>query len=143
MAPPIEFKPKPIDPREELYRRLQAAPREHAESILVALDLLEAAHRKGLLGLAEGVISSKDAVFAKLAEYAKQPESTRALRNLLAFGKLVGSIDPDKLDAIAKGAYGKTEKPPSLFRLLLRMGKQDARRGLSLVLELLGALGAH
>src|ERR1700753_3968666 len=118
MASPIQFKPKAIDPREELQRRLEAAPREHAESILGALDLLEAAHRKGLLGLAEGAISSKDAVFGKLAEYAKQPESTRALRNLIAIGKLVASINPEKLDSLAKGASDKTQKPPSLFGLL-------------------------
>jgi uncharacterized protein YjgD (DUF1641 family) len=122
---------------------LQAAPTEHAESILVALDVLEAAHRKGLLGLAEGAISSKDAVFGKLAEYGKQPESTRALRNLLAFAKLIGSINPERLDALAKGASDKTRKPPSLFGLMIRMGKQDARRGLSLALELLGVLGSE
>jgi uncharacterized protein YjgD (DUF1641 family) len=143
MGAPIEFKPKRVDPREELQRRLQAAPTEHAESILVALDVLEAAHRKGLLGLAEGAISSKDAVFGKLAEYGKQPESTRALRNLLAFAKLIGSINPERLDALAKGASDKTRKPPSLFGLMIRMGKQDARRGLSLALELLGVLGSE
>ena len=115
---------------------------EHAESILVALDLLEAAHLKGLLGLAEGAIASKDAVFAKMAEYAKQPESTRAVRNLLAFGKLIGSIDPGKLDVLAKSASDKTQKPPSLLALLTRMRKPDARHGLSIALDLLGALSS-
>jgi uncharacterized protein YjgD (DUF1641 family) len=142
MASPIEFKPRKVDPREELQLRLQAAPTEHAESLLAALNLLEAAHRKGFLGLAEGAISSKDAVFAKLAEYAKQPRSISALRNLLAFGKLIGSINPGKLDVLAKSASDETQKPPSLLALLTRMRKPDARRGLSIALELLGALGS-
>jgi len=141
VASPIEFKSKEIDPREELQRRLEAAPMKYAESILVALDVLEAAHRKGLLGLTEGAISSKDAVFAKLAEYAKQPESTAALRNLLSLGKLLGSINPEALDSIVKNRSVTTHTSPSLFRLLMRVFKQDVRQGLSVALEVLAALG--
>jgi uncharacterized protein YjgD (DUF1641 family) len=143
MAVPITFQPKKIDPREELQRRLEAAPMKHAESILVALDLLETAHTQGLLGLAEGAIASKEAVFAKLAEYGKQPESTNALRNLLTLGKLAGSLDPEMLELIAKGrAPGPTE-PPSLLKLFLRAGRRDVRRGLGTMLDLLGLLGSR
>ena len=142
MAAPIEFKPKEVDPRRELQRRLESAPLEHAESILAVLDLLEAAHQQGLLGLAEGAISSKDAVFAKLAEYAKQPECTTALRNVLAIGKLVGSIPAEKLESIVKNSSGSKQRPPSLFRLLVRFGSQDVRSGLSVALEFLSVLGS-
>jgi uncharacterized protein YjgD (DUF1641 family) len=143
MAEPIEFKPKEVDPRKELQRRLEAAPLEHAESILVALDVLEAAHQKGILGLVEGAISSKNAVIGKVAEYAKQPECTNTLRNLLAVGKLLGGIDPERVDSIVKNASDPTKKPPSLFRLLIRSGKEDVRRGLSVAMELLGVLGSR
>jgi uncharacterized protein YjgD (DUF1641 family) len=142
MAAPIEFQPKKVDPRLELQRRLEAAPMEHAESILAALDVLEAAHRKGLVGLAEGAISSKDAVFAKLAEYAKQPESTNALRNLLVLGKVFGSVDPARLRRVTEARSDVDRKPPSLWRLFRRLRDEDVRRGLSMATELLAVIGS-
>src|SRR6185437_3159258 len=69
MANPIAFQPTPIDPRIELQRRLEAAPLEHAESLLAAFDLLEEAHRHGLLDFLHGAVRSKDAVLGQLAEY--------------------------------------------------------------------------
>jgi hypothetical protein len=50
MANSIQFVPKAVDPKLELQRRLAAAPNEHAEALLVAFDLLEEAHRQGVLG---------------------------------------------------------------------------------------------
>ena len=48
MAIPISFKPQPVDPHQELMRRVDAAPREHAEALLVAWDLLQTAHDQGI-----------------------------------------------------------------------------------------------
>jgi hypothetical protein len=138
MASPIDFKPKKVDPRLELQRRLQAAPTVHAESILAALDMLEAAHRKGLLGLAQGAISSKDAVFAKMAEYAKQPESLNTLRNLLILAKLFGNVDPEKLSCISN----TSRKAPSFWKTFRSFWSADARRGFNVAAELLNALGS-
>ena len=136
MANPIAFQPKPVDPKLELQCRLQAAPLEHAESLLVAFDLLEEAHNQGLLDLLHGAVGCKDAILGKLAEYAKQPESAQAVRNLIILGKLLASIDPE---ALQPGP--QQEKPPSLWQIFKGMRSEDARRGLARVTAMLAALG--
>jgi len=136
MASPISFQPKQVDPKLELQRRLEAAPLEHAESLLVAFDLLEEAHSQGLLDLLHGAIGSQNAILGKVAEYAKQPETTQAVRNLLVLGKLLASIDPEALKPAPQ-----QERTPSLWQIFKSMRKEDARRGLARVTSLLAALG--
>jgi uncharacterized protein YjgD (DUF1641 family) len=136
MANPIAFQPKPIDPRFELERRLKAAPVEHAESLLVAFDLLEEAHNQGILDLLHGAVGSKDAILGKLAEYARQPESVNAVRNLLILAKLLGSVEPEALKPAPS-----TEKAPSLWRIFQSMRSEDGRRGLARVTAILTAFG--
>ena len=46
MANPLPFKLAITDPHQELERRLARAPREHAEALLVAWDLLQTAHQQ-------------------------------------------------------------------------------------------------
>jgi uncharacterized protein YjgD (DUF1641 family) len=139
MANPITELPRKVDPRQELERRLAAAPMQHAEAILVAFDLLEEAHTQGLLDMLHGAVGSKDAIFGKLAEYGRQPVSTQALRNLLIFGKLLGSIDPEELSyAIAPV---KEKEPPSLWQIFRQIRSKDGRRGLSIAATLLSSLG--
>jgi uncharacterized protein YjgD (DUF1641 family) len=147
MANPIQFKPAPVDPRMELTRRLDAAPQEHAEALLVAWDLLQTAHDEGVLDAVHGLIGAKDTIFGKLAEYAKLPEGVAGIRNLLVMGKLLASLDPDVLDCVAKAvssavAEQKREaKPPGIFGLARRAMSEDSRRGLSLITLGLAALG--
>ena len=136
MANPIAFQPKPVDPRFELERRLKAAPLEHAESLLVAFDLLEEAHSQGLLDLLHGAVGSKNVILGKLAEYARQPESVNAVRNLLVLAKLLGSVEPEALTPAPP-----TKKPPSLWRIFQSMRSEDGRRGLARITALLRALG--
>jgi uncharacterized protein YjgD (DUF1641 family) len=136
MANPIAFQPKPIDPKLELQRRLDAAPLQHAEALLVAYDLLEEAHNQGLLDLLHGAVGSKDAIMGKIAEYAKQPTSTTAIRNLLALGEILGSIDPELL-----APTSPQQKPPSLWQIFRTMRSEDGRRGLGRMTALLTALG--
>jgi uncharacterized protein YjgD (DUF1641 family) len=136
MANPIAFQPKPIDPRIELQRRLQAAPLEHAESLLVAFDLVEEAHRQGLLDFLHGAMCSKDAVLGKLAEYAKRPESSAAIRNLFVLGRVLGSIDPGALKPPAD-----KEKPPSLWQIGKSIRSENGRRGLARITSMLTGLG--
>jgi uncharacterized protein YjgD (DUF1641 family) len=104
MANPIHFTPKRVDPRKELERRLEAAPMQHAEALLVLFDVIEEAHDQGLLDLLHGAVGSKNAIAAKLAYYAKQPTSTQAIRNLLILGELLGSFDPTVLADTKKGS---------------------------------------
>jgi uncharacterized protein YjgD (DUF1641 family) len=168
MAHPITFKPAPVDPQKELMRRVDAAPREHAEALLVAWDLLQTAHNQGILDLAQGLIGGKDIIAGKLAEAANLPESLAAIRNGIALARVLAALDPDMLQRLAKGlneathetaAYEKQaamhgtkspvaqkhkqaeQKPPSLWQIVKMAFSADARRGLGFGMKMLVALG--
>jgi uncharacterized protein YjgD (DUF1641 family) len=148
MANPISFVPKAVDPKLELQRRLSAAPNEHAEALLVAFDLLEEAHRQGILDAIHGAIGAKDTIVASLAAYSAEPMSIQALRNLLALGKILGTLDPEPLSKTSKAMFEAAEKhqsedePPTLWQLFKRIRTPDARRGLSFATLMLDALGS-
>lgn len=147
MANPLPFKPLPVDAHLELERRLRAAPREHAEALLVAYDLLQTAHEQGILDTVDGLLSARDTIFGKLAEYAKLPEGINGIRNLLAALKIFTSLDPDTLDqlsrsvAAAAAEHRQEQKPPSLFQIARRAASEDGRRGLSFMTLLLTSVG--
>jgi uncharacterized protein YjgD (DUF1641 family) len=147
MATPISFKPNPVDPHLELERRLHAAPREHAEALLVVYDIIQAAHDNGLLDTAHGLISARDTIAGKLAEYAKTPEGETGIRNLLATAKIVAALDPEILDQLSRSIidasqqHKQEQKPPSLWQLFKRASSEDSRRGLSFLTLLLSGLG--
>jgi uncharacterized protein YjgD (DUF1641 family) len=148
MAHPITFKPQPVDYHKELMRRLDEAPREHAEALLVAWDLLQTSHDEGILDLVQGLIGGKDIIAGKLADAAKLPESVVAIRNGIAMARILGSLDPEMLQRLAKGfddaskQHQEEEKePPGLWALFRRSTSVDARRGLSFLTSLLISLG--
>ncbi len=147
MANPITFKPAPVDPKHELQRRVDAAPVEHAEALLVAWDVLQAAHDKGLLDALHGMIDAKDTITGKVAEYAKLPEGVAAIRNLLAAAKILTAIDPEVVDRLsrsvveAKQAHEKERNAPGLWELKNRLTSEDGRRGLSLMTLILSGVG--
>jgi uncharacterized protein YjgD (DUF1641 family) len=147
MANPLAFTPLPFDPKDGLMRRLDAAPREHAEALLVAYDLLQAAHDQGILDALHGMVHAKDDIVGHLAEAARVQESVDALRNLVVAGKILGSMDPEALNSIAKamGDIGKkkTEKPLGLWGLFRRATSEEGRRGMTIAVDLLTALGSR
>ncbi len=146
MANPIQFKVR-VDPKQELQRQLDAAPIEHAESLLVCYDILKTAHANGTLDLINGLIGGRDIVAGKLAEYAKLPGGVAAIRNLLASAKILMALDPDTLDQVTKslvtatGEHRAEQKAPSLWQLAKRATSEDSRRGLSFMTLMLGAIG--
>jgi uncharacterized protein YjgD (DUF1641 family) len=147
MANPITFKPKPVDPHLELERRLNAAPREHAEALLVVYDIIQAAHDNGLLDTAHGLLSARDTIMGKLAEYAKTPEGEVGIRNILAAAKILAALDPEILDQLSRSVttasqqHMQEQKPPSLWQLFKRANTEDSRRGLSFFTLLLSGFG--
>jgi uncharacterized protein YjgD (DUF1641 family) len=147
MANPITFKPAPVDPRTELNRRLDAAPTEHAEALLLVWDILQSAHDTGTLDTVHGLTVGRDTIFAKLAEYAKTPEGTNAIRNLISLAKIAGALEPETLERLSKSLiaaekeHKQEQKPPSLWQLIRRGTSEDSRRGLSFLTRLLAALG--
>jgi uncharacterized protein YjgD (DUF1641 family) len=147
MANPIKFEPPAVDPRMELNRRLDAAPAEHAEALLVVWDILQTAHDEGVLDAVHGLVGAKDTVLGKLAEYAALPEGKAALRNLISLGKVLGTLDPESLDCLTESmrdaslAHGREAKPASLWQIGRRVASEDGRRGLSFLTRLLCGLG--
>ena len=147
MAVPLTFRPSPIDPHLELQRRLAEAPREHAEALLVAYDILQTSHDKGILDLLHGMIGAKDTIFATLARYAKTPEGIAAIRNLLEGAKVLTAIDPEMLESLTKtmvstmDQHKREVKTPGMFAILRRALSEDGRRGLSFATLLLTGLG--
>src|ERR1035438_7425229 len=147
MANPIAFTPKQADSKLELQRRLAAAPNEHAEALLVAYDLLDEAHRQGILDALHGAIGAKDTILGIIADYSSQPMSVNALRNLLALGKILGTLDPDPISnlssemASAMESQREENAPPTLWQLFKRLREPGTRRGLSFLTSVLAALG--
>ena len=147
MANPIAFKPAPYDPRLGLMRKLEAAPEAHAEALLVAYDLLQAAHDEGILDLLHGMVHAKDEIAGHLAEGARMQESVDALRNLVSVGKILGAIEPEAMSCIAAAMSTATKRTPdeplTMWGLFKKVSSKEGRRGLSVVVELLTALGTR
>jgi uncharacterized protein YjgD (DUF1641 family) len=147
MAKPIAFKPVTVDFKTDLERRLATAPAEHAAALLATLDILEIAHREGLLDIIHGMIGARDTIAGKLAEYAKQPEGIAGIRNLLTAAKILTELDPEVLDHVSKALSTATEehereqRPPSLWQIAKRATSEDSRRGLSFITLLLSSFG--
>lgn len=147
MANPLNFKPQAVNPHLELERRLARAPREHAEALLVVYDILQASHENGTLDAVHGLVSARDKIAGRLAEYAGTPEGKTALLNLLEAGKVLASLDPNVLaplsDALREGAeqHKRETNPPSLWQLFRRASSTDGRRGLSFFTLILTSLG--
>jgi uncharacterized protein YjgD (DUF1641 family) len=147
MANPIAFKPPQVDPRTELGRRLESAPTEHAEALLVVWDILQSAHDNGTLDAVHGLMVGRDAIAGKVAEYAKLQESENGIRNLISLVKIAGALEPEALEKLAKAMVAASEdqkretKPPGLWTLLRRGTSEDSRRGLSFLTRMLESVG--
>lgn len=144
MAKPVAYRVfTPADNREELKRKIDAAPAEYADAILSGYRLLGEAHESGTLELLRGALAAQDSIINHVVGLASQPEMVNGLRNLIVLGKVLGNINQTIETAI--GGDDKTRRkhaPPSLFTLLSRMNTPDARRGMDVAAGLLAALGA-
>src|SRR5712671_6827501 len=150
MAQPIPLEVPPRDPRAELRSRLDQAPEEHAEAILAAYEVLQQLHERGVLEIMRGGLLASDEIMEKAVDAAKTPEGIRAIRNLLFFGRILGSIEPEwfqgVFQAIPDGIAQVTAdrgKPVSLFGLLRRLSSKDSLRGLFAAVDFLQAFGRH
>src|SRR5258708_20643324 len=118
MAVAVDFREfKPADSREDLIRRVEQAPVEHAEAILAVYDVLQKLHEKDVLNLASGLLSAGDTVVNHVVDLIASKEMVTALRVALIFSNLLSSIDPDQLHEVLTNSR---EEPPSL----LSLGKQ-------------------
>jgi uncharacterized protein YjgD (DUF1641 family) len=139
MAVAVDFRKfTPADSREDLIRRVEQAPVEHAEAVLAAYDLLRRLHEKGLLDLLNGLLSVGDTVVDRVVDVVSSKEMVTALRIGLIFSDLLNSIDTDALHAVVAGA----SKAPSLMALGKQATSKDARRGMAAAVGLLNVFGA-
>src|SRR5215467_5600547 len=125
MAKPIEIKPQARNAREELQRRLDNAPIEHADAMLSLYELLQQLHDSGTLDVLRGALGAGDEILNHVVRLTTQPDSVRSIRNLLIIAKLLGSVDPEMLHRMSTMvpqamSQSAAEEPPSLWALLGR-----------------------
>jgi uncharacterized protein YjgD (DUF1641 family) len=150
MAKPIPLELPARDPRAELQLRLQNAPAEHAEALLSAYEVLQGLHDRGALELLRGALGSSDQVLEILVEAAKTPDSIRGIRNLIILAKILGTIEPELVEGLARSvpeALAETKacdpKPPGFWGIQKQFSNRDFRRGLVFVNSLLEAVGRN
>jgi uncharacterized protein YjgD (DUF1641 family) len=148
MARPIPLELPARDPREDLRKRLEHAPIEHAEALLDSYELLQQLHDHGVFELLRGALSASDKLIETAVDAAKSDESIRAIRNAIILGKVFASINPEVLQCVATAAsetMGCYEKPiiepPGLFSLLSQFRHKELRRSIAFVNRFLENLG--
>jgi uncharacterized protein YjgD (DUF1641 family) len=140
MAVAVDFRKfQPVDSREDLLRRVEAAPREHAEAVLAAYGVLEKLHEADVLSLLNGLLGAKNMVVDRAADVVSSAEMVNLLRMSLLAGSLLKKIDPKDLHAVL---IESEKEPPGMFQILRRMTSKDARRALGAFGGLLNILGA-
>ncbi|MBV8673562.1 MAG: DUF1641 domain-containing protein [Acidobacteriaceae bacterium] len=149
MAKPIELIPKKATAegvREELKRRVDAAPLEHAEAVLDAYELLQQLHESGTLDVLRGLLGAGDQVVRHAVGLAIKPESVSLLRNVLVLSSLLSGINTEKLEAALSGvpaalAQQTAGEPPSLLSIFRRLSSVESRRALNAAATLLQSVG--
>jgi uncharacterized protein YjgD (DUF1641 family) len=150
MAQPIPLEILPRNPRAELQSRLEHAPEEHAEAVLAAYEVLQQLHNRGVLEIMRGALMASDEILETVVDDVKTPEAIRAIRNLLFWRQILGSIEPEWFkgifQAIPEGiakATAERDQPVTLFGLLRRLTSKDSLRGLAAAMDFLQAFGRH
>ena len=150
MARPITLESPPRDPAAELRVRLDRASTEHAEALLAAYEVLQALHDRGVLDILRGALGAGDELLEMAVSTAKTPEAIRAIRNLLFWGRILGSIEPEwfkgLFQAIPEGiaqANAEAEKPVGLWQSWRRIRSEDSLRALAVAVDVLEAFGRH
>jgi uncharacterized protein YjgD (DUF1641 family) len=150
MAQAIPLEIPPRNPRAELRARLEQAPEEHAEAVLAAYEVLQELHNRGMLEIMRGALAASDEILEKVVDAARTPEAIRAIRNLLFWRHILGSIEPEWFkgifqaipEGIAQATAGR-DQPVRFLGLLRRAISKDSLRGLAAALDFLQAFGRH
>lgn len=146
MAEPIRNFTPSRDPHEELRRKVDTAPTDHAAALLAGYKLLQAAQDHGVLDFLRGAVGAGTLAVGKISEYANTPEGVRLLRNLLSGARALGELDPAILDAATEALArvrdtAQTSRPPSLLRSVQRLTGAESRRALAIVAEFAESFG--
>lgn len=103
MAKPLAFDPRDLLPTPT--ERLSEGTAESADALLEALELLRELHEHKVLHTLVRLVQGGEGLAFHALEALNEPGSVRALRNGLELVKVLGSIEPDALTAVA-GALG-------------------------------------
>jgi uncharacterized protein YjgD (DUF1641 family) len=140
MAVAVEFRTyTPPDSRLDLVRRIESAPREHAEAILEAYDVLQRLHDAGALALVSGLLSAENTVIDKVADVASSKQAVTALRIAMILGGVLTSLDADSVHAAVAEAETRT---PSLWQILRTACSREVRKAAGLGVALARVFGA-
>jgi uncharacterized protein YjgD (DUF1641 family) len=150
MARPIPLEVPPRDPAAELRSRLENAPAKHAEALLEAYEVLQALHERGVLDILRGALNASDQILETVVTAADNPETVRAIRNLLLWRRILGSIEPECFKAIfqaipegiARATAGR-DQPLGLWGLFRRIRSQDSLRAMAAAVDFLETFGRH
>jgi uncharacterized protein YjgD (DUF1641 family) len=127
MAKAVSFREfTPRNSRDDLIRKVDQAPVEHAEAVLAAYDLLQRLHEKGLIDLLNGLLSAGDTVVDRVVDVISSKEMVTALRIA------------DKLHAVVSNSR---KEAPSLLTIGKQAISKDARRSMATAVGLLNVLG--
>jgi len=151
MAKAIQLDLPARDRRAELQKRLAEAPAEHAEAILEFLELLEVLHQQNVLSTIRGAVGAGDSLVTSVSKAMAQPESVRAMRNLIALSRILGRIDPELIHAVEKsmavlpGNAQPDGRPriPSLLQIAKLWWSPSVRRSLFAGGLLLAGVGLY
>ena len=131
-----EFTPK--NSRDDLIRKVQNAPEEHAEAVLNAYELMQRLHDKGVIDLANGLLSAGDTVVDKVVDLVSSKEAVNALRIALMLGNVLTKIEPNLVSAVLNPPKAD---PPSMWQIARQAMSKESRTGLATAVGLLRAFG--
>ena len=138
MAVAVDFRSyTPPDSRLDLVRRIESAPREHAEAVLEAYDVLQRLHDTGALALVSGLLSAENTVIDKVSDVVSSKQAVTMLRIAMILGGALTSLDADKVHA----AVVET-RTPSLWQILRAATSKEVRKALGLGVALARIFGA-
>jgi len=150
MAQPIRSTVPLPDPRGVLRERIARAPEEHADAVLAAYSLLQALHDRGILDVTTSALAASDELLDQVVDAVNTPSAIRALRNLMFWQGVLGSIEPKWFkgltQAIPEGlkiATAERDEPVRLWTLLRRAFSKDSLRGLAAGVDFLERFGRH
>ena len=151
MAKPIQIDIPTRNRSAELQQRLAEASVEHGDALLELLELIEELHERKVLTTVRGAIGARDSLISFAAQAAAQPESIRAIRNLLAIAKIVGKIDPELIEIVAKSippalqdrVARRTAPAPSLWKVARLFWSPPVRRTLMATGLVLAGIGYY
>lgn len=139
MAVPVNFREfTPTNSRQDLLRRLEAAPEQHIEALLASYELLQRMHDAGLIDLANGLLSAGGTVISKISDVMEAREVLTALRTTFMLTNLLRVIDANELHNLLSET---SARPASFVGLGRELMNEDVRTGIATSIGLLKILG--